>query len=117
MIRKPSNDWFRKFPIGFAGLGFLVAVLIWTYSEVSARSPHPANVQLWTLFVVLCPPSLLSIPFIDTEPGTFDFAIMWFVIGVVNAVLYGTIAWLLCRVALAVRKNRDHHSLPPKDMA
>src|SRR5579864_990119 len=87
MTGKPSNSCFRKFWVGFAGLGFLVAALIWTYSEVSARSPHPANVQLWTFLIVLCPPSLLSIPFIDIEPGTSEFTVMWFVIGVINAAL------------------------------
>jgi len=110
MTGKPSNSCFRKFWVGFAGLGFLVAALIWTYSEVSARSPHPANVQLWTFLIVLCPPSLLSIPFIDIEPGTSEFTVMWFVIGVINAALYGTIAWLVCGLASVVSRSRDRHN-------
>lgn len=81
----------RKLLIGFAGLGFFLGVVAWTYVEVSARSLHPANMPLVTLLIALCPPSLLSIPFVDVEAGTFDFTAMWFVIAVINASLYGAI--------------------------
>jgi hypothetical protein len=108
MAGHSPNRGLRKFLIGFAGLGFLLGVVIWVYSEVSARSLHPVNIRLWTVFIALCPPSLLSIPFIDVEPGTFDFTTMWFVIALINAGLYGVVGWLLSKLALVVWKVRNN---------
>lgn len=48
-------------------------------------------------FVILCPPSLLSIPLIDVEVGTNGFYIVWIVIGMLNAALYAGIRVLLSK--------------------
>jgi hypothetical protein len=47
-------------------------------------------------FVVLCPPSLLSIAF-DPEVGTNKFYFLWTAIALLNAGLYATIRALVGR--------------------
>jgi len=51
---------------------------------------------LMVLFVVLCPPSLLSVA-MDTELGTNNFYFLWAVIALLNAGLYATIRVLISR--------------------
>lgn len=81
----------RRLTIGLAIVGFLVATVIWAYSELTDSSAPHFNLALWTAFIVLCPPSLLSAPLIDVEPGSSGFTMMWLVIGLVNSGLYGAI--------------------------
>jgi CDP-diglyceride synthetase len=83
-------------------VGFLVAVVIWAYSELTDTSPPPRfNFPLWTAFVILCPPSLLTVPLIDVEPGTIQFAFTWFVVGILNAGLY----WLIGKIVFGLWKT------------
>lgn len=82
----------RILKIVLAVLGFSVAVIIWGYAELTDSSPpHPFNLPLWTAFTVLCPTSLLAVPLIDVEPGSISFAVVWFVIGLLNSGIY----WLV----------------------
>ena len=75
-----------------------MAAVIWAYSELTDSSPpKPFNSTLWTAFMILCPPSVLSIPLIDVEPGSSDFATMWLVIGLVNSGLYAVIGKIVGR--------------------
>lgn len=75
-----------------AVFGFLIATVAWGYSELSDSSPpRPLNVPVWIAFTVLCPPSLLSVPLIDVEPGSSGFTLMWFIIGLLNCGLYAVI--------------------------
>jgi hypothetical protein len=80
-----------KLTIGFAVLGLVITGVITAYlqfTDSTVPSP-PLSDRLFTAFVVLCPPALLSIPIIDAEPGTGAFYFLWLVIGLLNAVLYG----------------------------
>ena len=56
------------------------------------------NVLPVAAFVILCPPSLLSIPFIDVDPGTGGFYLIWAIIGVFNATLYAVIGASVVRL-------------------
>lgn len=88
----------RRLTMILAAVGFLIAAVIWAYSELTDSSPpKPLNFPLWTAFMVLCPPSLLTIPLIDVEPGSMDFAITWFVVGLMNSVLYTVIGVIVGR--------------------
>ena len=88
----------RRLTIALAAMGFVMAAVIWAYSELTDSSPpKPFNSTLWTAFMILCPPSVLSIPLIDVEPGSSDFAIMWSVIGLVNSGLYAVIGMIVGR--------------------
>jgi hypothetical protein len=89
----------RQLTIAFAALGFVIAAAIGAYSQLTDSSPpRPLNVPLWTTFMILCPSSLLSVPMIDVEPGSVDFVIMWFVIGLVNSSLYAVVGMVLGRL-------------------
>ena len=104
METQAAEKKIRRQMLILAAAGFLMALVIWAYSELTnASPPPPINLPLWTAFVVLCPPSLLTVPLIDVEPGSMDFAIEWFVVGVLNAALYvaigGGIAVLWKRIA------------------
>ena len=73
-------------------LGLAVTVVIVVYQLLTGSYlPQPMSDPLFLAFVILCPPSLLSIPIIDAETGTGAFYALWAFIGLMNAVLYGTI--------------------------
>lgn len=89
----------RRLTIALAVMGFVMAAAIWAYSELTDSSPpKPFNSTLWTAFMILCPPSVLSIPIIDVEPGSSDFAIMWSVIGLANSGFYGLVGMVFGRL-------------------
>jgi hypothetical protein len=81
-----------------AMLGFAVTAVFVAYQLVTdPQSPFARNSALMLAFVILCPPSLLSLPFIDAEAGTNGFFFLWTFIGVLNAALYASIRALISR--------------------
>ena len=48
-------------------------------------------------FLILCPPSILSIAIREPEVATNSFYILWGSIGALNAALYATIRALIAR--------------------
>ena len=79
----------------FASLGFSITALFVVYqllTEPAVSRDHRVMIG----FVVLCPPSLLSVP-IDPELGTKAFYLTWALIGLLNALLYGFILALARR--------------------
>jgi|SRR5215469_5020337 len=87
---------FRRF-FSSARFGFAVAGVFVCYQLLTdSQSPISRNSLLMTVFVVLCPPSLLSVAF-DPELGTKDFYTIWTVIGLMNAALYATVRIFLSR--------------------
>lgn len=80
-----------------ARFGFAVAAVFACYQLLTdSQSPISRNSVLMLVFVVLCPPSLLSIAF-ETEIGTSNFYFLWTVIGLLNAGFYATIRALVGR--------------------
>ena len=72
----------RKLIVLLTALGFGIAAIIWGYSEwIDSLHPRSFSFALSGAFMILCPPSLLSVPLIDIEPGSGSFALMWLVIG------------------------------------
>jgi hypothetical protein len=85
----------RQFKIGLAVLGFVIAASLFAYLEFTNYSRlGPA---LLVASVILCPPSLMSLLFLDAEPHTSGIAIVWAMIGLINALLYWTIGRILAR--------------------
>ena len=83
--------------LGLAALGMAVTVVVAAYLAVTVSTtspPQPMSDRLFMTFVILCPPSLLSIEIIDAEPGSGAFYALWLVIGLINAVLYGGVGAL-----------------------
>lgn len=90
----------------FGVLGLAIAGCIASYCVLTDSSAsHRLNFALWTAFVIICPPALLSIPLIDIETGSSAFAMMWLVIGLLNGCLYSGIAMLFSRL-LRKRKSQ-----------
>jgi hypothetical protein len=89
----------------FGAFGLLVALAIAAYLAMTESYPHPPHVlstPLLALFLVLCPPSLLSVLFIDAEIGTSGFYFVWFFVALLNASLY---AWVGATVYRHLRRS------------
>ena len=67
-------------------LGLLVTAAIVSYLKLFGM-----NDDLLTAFAVLCPPSLLCIPFNEAMKNTGQFWAIWSLIGVLNFGLYAVI--------------------------
>jgi drug/metabolite transporter (DMT)-like permease len=89
----------KQLIIGLAALGLAITAISWAYNAYSdySRPMDAKRFALVSTLVVLCPPSLLSIPFWETEPDTPPGIIIWLVIGVMNAALYAGIGTLVGR--------------------
>jgi hypothetical protein len=79
-------------------LGFAITAAFVSYQLVTdPQSPISRNSGLMLLFVILCPPSLLALPFIDVEAGSNGFYILWAVIGLLNGALYASLRAFISR--------------------
>ena len=80
-----------------ARFGFAVTAIFVCYQLLTdSQSPVSRKPLLMIVFVVLCPPSLLSVAF-DPELGTKGFYAVWTVVGLMNAGLYATIRMFVSR--------------------
>jgi drug/metabolite transporter (DMT)-like permease len=87
----------RKLTIGLALLGLAIAAAFAAYSETDPRPESPAAVWSGVVALILCPGSLLFVTWIDIEPKTAAFAVMWLIIGLINFALYGAIGAVVGR--------------------
>ena len=89
----------RRLIIGLALLGLAIAAAIYSamsfipYSEIPSRT----EILLGGVSLVLCSPSLLTIPLFDTGAYTAPGAILWLLIGLMNSALYAMIGVLIGR--------------------
>jgi hypothetical protein len=78
-----------------AMFGFAITAAFISYQLITdGQSPVPRDSAFMILFVVLCPPSLLSIVF-DPDVGSNGFYLLWTLIALMNAGLYATTRLLL----------------------
>jgi hypothetical protein len=81
--------------IAFSVLGFAVTCLYVVYLWVS----YPQrNLRLTSIFDVLCPPSSLTLIYIDVPGTTADYAVTWIEVALLNAGLYGFVGAALSRL-------------------
>lgn len=80
-----DKSW--KLIAGFAAVGILVAALIFLYLNL----PGEFDATLYNAFAVLCPPSLLCIPFRDAMKGKVSLYALWSLIGLIDSALYAVI--------------------------
>ena len=80
--------------VGFAVFGLAITAVIVEHTDFSTAFDAP----LPALFVILCPPSLLRIPYSAAMKDNGDFYVVWTFIGLLNswfyAVVGAAIAWL-----------------------
>lgn len=80
-----------------AVLGFSITAAFVSYQLLTdSQSALTRSSSIMLAFLVLCPPSILSITR-QTEVGTNSFYILWTVIGALNATLYATLRILISR--------------------
>jgi len=87
--------------LGSALFGFAITAISYVYYD-SVDYTKPMNgIKFWlaTMFLVLCPPSLLSVLCIDCEVGTGAGIFMFSIIGLLNSGLYAALgaAYLVFR--------------------
>lgn len=87
----------RKFAISLALVGLLIAAVFFAYFETDPRPGSLAALVAGGLALFLCPGSLLFVTWIDIEPQTSAFAVMWLIIGLINVALYGGIGLIVSR--------------------
>jgi len=88
----------RQLVVGLACLGFVVAGIFWAYSAFGySEQMNLKKATLTIALVILCPPSLLSVPFWETEPDTVPGIVIWSVIGLINSALYAYIGTYLSK--------------------
>jgi len=63
---------------------------------------------LGTVFIVLCPPSLLTIPMWEIDMDSKAGTIIWAVIALLNSALY---AWFVSKV---MQRSRTPETVPPE---
>jgi len=84
-------------PFSAAMFGFAITAVFVSYQLLTdLQSPIHRDSAFMILFLVLCPPSLLSITF-DPEVGTNAFYLLWTLVALLNAGLYATVRALLLR--------------------
>jgi len=82
----------------FAVFGFAITATFVSYQLLTdMQSSVSRSTALMLSFLVLCPPSILSITVREPEVGSNGFYILWTSIAVLNAVLYATIRFLVAR--------------------
>ncbi len=97
-----SKDW--RAILRFAVVGLVVTAGSVAYQVLRDSSPPPPpNIPLLLTFMVLCPPSFLTIPLMDVEIGSEGFYPLWSVVALMNAVLYAIIG----AAYVGLRKKRE----------
>jgi|SRR5579872_1183243 len=91
-MRVPGYSVLRSAVFGFAITAAFVSYQLLTDSQSAiARSP-----SVMLTFLVLCPPSILSI-IRQVEVGTESYYTLWTVIGVLNGAIYAGLRTLISR--------------------
>jgi hypothetical protein len=100
---KIDKDWRTIFR--FAALCLVILTVIYICSLfIDYSKPTTAfDIVLGIVSLILCPPSQLGVLRIDCEVGTVAGIVMWCVIGLSNAVLYGVVGVLY----VGLRKKRN----------
>ena len=81
-----------------AVLGFAITATFVSYQLLTdVQSSVPRNTVLMLSFLVLCPPSIVSVAVREPEIGTNSFFILWGSIGALNSALYAVIRLLIVR--------------------
>jgi drug/metabolite transporter (DMT)-like permease len=86
--------------VGTAVLGLTFAIAFAAYFNADPPLSSPAANWLATAAMVLCPGSLvfLALGWIDAEPQTGGFVVMWALVALMNFAFYGGIGMLIGRL-------------------
>ena len=93
----------RSTILRFAAMGLGVPAVWGVYYMLVNPSPwSPLGSLLSVIFVILCPPCLMTFPLMDTDVGDWGICAVWTVVAILNAGLYSGLG----SVYLRIRKIR-----------
>jgi hypothetical protein len=86
-------------------VGFGIAVVFVSFRMLAGPiSPWSALSNILSaVFIILCPPILLTFPLLDVGIGTAGFYVVWMVVALLNAAVYAVIGAKYVRL----RKKRE----------
>jgi hypothetical protein len=84
---------FRSAVLGFSITAAFVSYQLLTDMQSAVAKSSPVMVS----FLVLCPPSILSVALRGPEIGTNGFYLLWGLIGLLNAALYAVVRSIISR--------------------
>ena len=94
----------RQTILRFAVVGIGVAVVWLVYQMLTNPSQWSAlNNFLSVMFMIFCPPVLLTFPLMDAEIGTAGTYLIWTAVALLNAALYAVIG----SAYVGMRKKRE----------
>lgn len=93
----------RQVSIVFGSIGLIVTAVLFAYLELTNFAT--LSVPLRFTAILLCPASLMSILLIDVEPHTSGMVVVWSVIALTNAILYGAVAFGIARFLSKPRQS------------
>jgi hypothetical protein len=97
----------RRMVFRFAAVGFGIFVVWVVYQMLTDPSAwSQLNNLLSIIFMILCPPVLLTFPLFDVEIGTVGTCVLWTLIALLNAALYAAIGTAYVRL----RNKRERSS-------
>ena len=100
--------------IRFAAFGLAITVIFVIYQLLTDSSPPPPpNMPLLSIFIILCPASLLSVPFIDMEIGTQAFYVIWSIVAVANTLLYAFVGLIVSALKALKTTSTDSDGQSP----
>jgi cytochrome bd-type quinol oxidase subunit 2 len=90
----------KRVIVGCAVIGLIVAIAFAAYFNTDPPLSSRAANWLATAAMVLCPGSLvfLALGWIDAEPQSGGFFVMWALVALMNFALYGGIGMLIGRL-------------------
>ena len=91
----------RKLAYVFAMLGLALAAVIFAFLEITNYDIMPPTLR--GAILILCPPAVLSVAFLDIQPHSVEIAIGWLIIGVINAAWYRAIGVLIGKRLFEIR--------------
>jgi ABC-type Co2+ transport system permease subunit len=97
----------HKLTIGLAVLGLVIAVAFALYFETDPRPESSAAIWSGMAALFTRPGSLLFVAWIDIEPQTSAFVVMWLTIALINFALYGGIGVLIGRLRWRADEESD----------
>ena len=78
-----------------AGFGLAIGIALFAYLEFTSYAE--LNPVLLVASVVFCPPSLLSMLFMDFEPHTIEAFAAWSLVALLNSALYAAIGAVVAK--------------------
>lgn len=100
----------NRLKVGFAALGLAIGAALFTYLEFTNYAQLNA---VWLgVSVVFCPPSLLSMLFMDIEPHTVEAVVAWSVVGLLNSALYAAIGAVVAKYLWRSDRPRTNQGIP-----